>query len=97
MGDRSMQNEVGFTKMGKMDGKIIENFGVDLTESSKARLKKAERLIEDIGNKLHISKDVIDQAKIKYWYAKLDLKSNFVQGWETKIVAAVVLYLCCRL
>ena len=60
MGDRSMQNEIGFTKMGKMDGKIIENFGVDLTESSKARLKKAERLIEDIGNKLHISKDVID-------------------------------------
>ena len=80
MGDRSMQNEVGFTKMGKMDGKIIENFGADLTESSKARLKKAERLIEDIGNKLHISKDVIDQAKIKYRYAKLDLKSNFVQG-----------------
>jgi len=78
LGEKSSINEIGFEKTGRMSGTIIEHFPADFSESSKQWLKRAERLIEDIGNKLRISKDVIEQAKIKYRYAKIDLKSNFV-------------------
>jgi len=35
LGDKSMVVEIGFNTSGKMKGTIMENFGADLTDSSK--------------------------------------------------------------
>jgi transcription factor IIIB subunit 2 len=68
-----------------------------LSESGQVRLYKAYKLIEQIASKLSLPKTLAESAKKLYKIAKLDFDKNFVQGRQTKHVAAVVLYIVCRL
>lgn len=61
------------------------------------RLYKAYKLIEQIASKLSLPKTLSESAKKLYKIAKLEFDKNFVQGRQTKHVAAVVLYIVCRL
>lgn len=68
-----------------------------LSESGQLRLYKAYKLIEQIASKLSLPQTLAESAKKLYKIAKLDFDKNFVQGRQTKHVAAVVLYIVCRL
>jgi len=68
-----------------------------LSESGQMRLYKAFKLIEQIASKLSLPHTLAESAKKLYRIAKLEFDKNFVQGRQTKHVAAVVLYIVCRL
>ena len=64
-----------------------------LSESGQLRLYKAYKLIEQIASKLSLPHTLVESAKKLYKIAKLEFDKNFVQGRQTKHVAAVVLYI----
>ena len=68
-----------------------------LSESGQVRLYKAYKLIEHIASRLSLPQTMVESAKKLYKIAKLDFDKNFVQGRQTKHVAAVVLYIVCRI
>lgn len=59
------------------------------------RLNKSLKLIEQIASKFYLPKTIVETAKKLFTIAK-GIPKNFVQGRQTKHVAAVVLYISCR-
>ncbi|CAI2368001.1 unnamed protein product [Moneuplotes crassus] len=96
VGNRSKVYGSFFDKNAPNNGMFAGNNNL-LSESGQMRLYKAYKLIEQIGSKLSLPQTLAESAKKLYKIAKLEFDKNFVQGRQTKHVAAVVLYIVCRL
>lgn len=95
---QTIVNQVDFLNTGtrsKVYGSFFDKNRI-LSESGQLRLYKAYKLIEQIASKLSLPHNISESAKLLYGIAKLDFDKNFVQGRQTKHVAAVVLYIACR-
>ena len=82
------------TEQGAMAKMRYDGRNFHMTDQKAQRLNKIRRLMESIGRKLGIAKQIIE---LGFRYHKIASHKATTHGRETNIVAAACLYMACRI